>query len=135
MTAALRRELEVPTHQRHPQPRIRCPEAAGQTKGTNSEGPSTAGTHRSAPVTPCRPITRLALSDERIQPNAARQVELRLTTPWRDRTTHPVMSRLEFMQLLAALVPQPRLRLIRFPWGAGTHATLRPGVVPKGLSA
>jgi len=35
-------------------------------------------------------------------------------TAWRDGATHLVMSRLEFMQRLAALVPRPRLHLIRF---------------------
>jgi len=40
-------------------------------------------------------------------------VVLRLKTPWRDGTTHIVMSPLEFMQRLAALVPRPRLHLIR----------------------
>jgi Putative transposase len=62
----------------------------------------------------CRYITRPALSDERVQLNAAGQVELKLKTPWRDGTTHLVMSPLEFMQRLAALVPRPRLHLIRF---------------------
>ena len=33
--------------------------------------------------------------------------------PWRDGTTHLVMLPLEFMQRLAALVPRPRLHLIR----------------------
>jgi len=32
-------------------------------------------------------------------------VELKLKTPWRDGTTHLVMSPLEFMQRLAALIP------------------------------
>jgi hypothetical protein len=61
----------------------------------------------------CRYITRPALSDERVQLNAAGQVELKLKTPWRDGTTYLVMSPLEFMQRLAALVPRPRLHLIR----------------------
>jgi hypothetical protein len=61
----------------------------------------------------CRYITRPALSDERVQLNAAGQVELKLKTPWRDGTTHLVMSPMEFMQRLAALVPRPRLHLIR----------------------
>jgi hypothetical protein len=64
----------------------------------------------------CRYITRPALSDERVQVNAAGQVELKLKTPWRDGTTHLVLSPLEFMQRLAALVPRPRLHLIRFHW-------------------
>ena len=51
---------------------------------------------------PCRFITRPALSDERVQLNAAGQVQLELETPWRDGTTHLVMSPLEFMQRLAA---------------------------------
>jgi hypothetical protein len=61
----------------------------------------------------CRYITRPALSDERVQLTAAGQVGLRLKTPWRDGTTHLVMSPLEFMQRLAALVPRPRLHLMR----------------------
>ena len=59
----------------------------------------------------CRYITRPALSDERIRVNAAGQVQLELKTPWRDGTTHLVMSPLAFMQRLAALVPRPRLQL------------------------
>ena len=46
----------------------------------------------------CCTITRPALADERVQLNAAGQVELKLKTPWRDGTTHLVMSPLEFMQ-------------------------------------
>ncbi len=80
----------------------------------------------------CRYITRPALSDERVQVNAAGQVELKLKTPWRDGTTHLVMSPLEFMQRLAALVPRPRLHLIRFHGVLAPNAKLRPLVVPQG---
>ena len=79
----------------------------------------------------CRYITRPALSDERVQLNAAGQVELKLKTAWRDGTTHLVMSPLEFMQRLAALVPRPRLHLIRFHGVLAPHAKLRPLVVPQ----
>ncbi|WP_088281862.1 transposase [Ideonella sp. A 288] len=72
----------------------------------------------------CRTITRPALSDERVQLNATGQVELKLKTPWRDGTTHLVMSPLEFIQRLAALVPRPRLHLIRF------HGVLAPNAKP-----
>jgi len=61
----------------------------------------------------CRTITRPALANERLQTSAAGQVVLKLKTAWRDGTTHLVMSPLEFMQRLAALVPRPRLHLIR----------------------
>lgn len=80
----------------------------------------------------CRYITRPALSDERVQLNDAGQVELKLKTPWRDGTTHLVMSPLEFMQRLAALVPRPRLHLIRFHGVLAPNAKLRPLVVPQG---
>ncbi len=83
----------------------------------------------------CRYITRPALSDERVQLNAAGQVELKLETPWRDGTTHLVMSPLEFMQRLAALVPRPRLHLIRFHGVLAPNAKLRPLVVPQGPPA
>jgi hypothetical protein len=61
----------------------------------------------------CRYITRPALSYERVQLNAAGQVELKLKTPWRDGTTHLVMSPLEFMQRLAALMARSRLHPAR----------------------
>jgi Putative transposase len=56
---------------------------------------------------------------------------LKLKTPWRDGTTHQVMSPLEFMQRLAALVPRPRLHLIRFHGVLAPNAKLRAKVVPK----
>ena len=40
----------------------------------------------------CRYITRPALANERVQCNTAGQVALKLKTPWRDGTTHLVMS-------------------------------------------
>ena len=78
----------------------------------------------------CRYITRPALANERVQCNSAGQVVLRLKTPWRDGTTHIVMSPLECMQRLAALVPRPRLHLIRFHGVLAPNAKLRALVVP-----
>ena len=57
---------------------------------------------------------------------------LKLKTAWRDGTTHIVMSPLEFMQRLAALVPRPRLHLIRFHGVLAPNAKLRALVVPQG---
>ena len=85
----------------------------------------------------CRYIARPAVANERVQTNAAGQVVLRLKTSWRDGTTHLVMSPLEFMQRLAALVPRPRLHLIRFHGvlapSSTTSAKLRALVVPQEL--
>jgi hypothetical protein len=68
----------------------------------------------------CRYITRPAIANERLKLNRAGQVVLQLKSAYQDGTTHVVMSPLEFMQRLAALVPRPRLHLIRF------HGVLAP---------
>lgn len=78
-----------------------------------------------------RYIARLALSDERVQLNAAGQVELKLKTAWRDGTTHLVMRPLVFMQRLAARVPRLRLHLIRFHGVQAPNVKLRPLVASQ----
>ena len=55
---------------------------------------------------------------------------LQLKSAWRDGTTHIRMSPLEFMQRLAALVPRPRLHLIRFHGVLAPNAGLRAAIVP-----
>ena len=67
-----------------------------------------------------RYITRPAIANERLKRNRAGQVVLQLKSPYKDGTTHIVMEPLEFMERLAALVPRPRLHLIRF------HGVLAP---------
>jgi putative transposase len=62
--------------------------------------------------------------------NRAGQVALNPKTPYRDGTSHIVMSPLEFMQRLAALVPRPRLHLTRFHGVLAPHANLRAVIVP-----
>ena len=52
-------------------------------------------------------------------------VVLQLKSAYHDGTTHVVMSPLELMQRLAALVPRPRLHLIRF------HGVLAPEARPR----
>ena len=78
----------------------------------------------------CRYITRPALGHKRLSFTPAGQVVLQLKTPYRDGTTHVVMAPLEFLQRLAALVPRPRLHLIRFHGVLAPHATLRAQIVP-----
>ena len=53
---------------------------------------------------------RLGLAHERVQCNGTGQVVLKLKTPWRDGKAHIEILQLEFIQRLAALVPQPRPR-------------------------
>ena len=66
----------------------------------------------------CRYITRPAIANERLKLNRAGDVVLQLKSPYQDGTTHIVMSPLEFMQRLAALVPRPRLKPHSLSWRA-----------------
>jgi len=79
----------------------------------------------------CRYITRPALGHKRLRRTPAGEVVLQLKTPYRDGTTHLVMSPLEFLQRLAALVPRPRLHLIRFHGVLAPNAALRAQIVPS----
>ena len=78
----------------------------------------------------CRYITRPAIANERLKRNRAGQVVLQLKSPYKDGTTHIVMEPLEFMQRLAALVPRPRLHLIRFHGVLAPNAKLRSEIIP-----
>ena len=78
----------------------------------------------------CRYITRPAIANERLKCDGAGNVVLQLKSAWRDGTTHIKMSPLEFMQRLAALVPRPRLHLIRFHGVLAPNAGLRAAIVP-----
>ena len=62
----------------------------------------------------CRYIKCPALTDQRVQTNAAGQVVLELETPWRDGTTHLLMSPLEFMQRMSSLEFMQRLAALEF---------------------
>ena len=77
-----------------------------------------------------RYITRPAIANERLAINRDGNVVLKLKTAWRNGTTHIVLTPMEFMQRLAALVPRPRLHLIRFHGVLAPNAKLRSKVVP-----
>ena len=77
-----------------------------------------------------RYITRPAIANERLNLNRAGQVVLTLKTCYRDGTTHVVISPLEFMPRLAALIPRPRLHLTRFHGVLAPNAKLRPAIIP-----
>ena len=57
------------------------------------------------------------------------QVVLQLKSAFKDAP--PISSPLEFMQRLAALVPRPRLHLIRFQGVLAPNAKLRREIVPS----
>jgi hypothetical protein len=55
----------------------------------------------------------------------------RLKTPWSDGTTHIILSPMELIEKLAALVPPPRKNLVRYHGILAPHAKNRDKVVPK----
>ena len=59
-------------------------------------------------------ISRLAVSEKRLSLTPNGNVRYRLKTPCRDGTTHVIFEPLDFIARLAALVPKPRVNLIRF---------------------
>src|SRR4030095_7314856 len=77
-----------------------------------------------------RYITRPAIANERLKRNRAGDAVLKLKSAFKDGTTHIVMAPLEFMQRLAALVPRPRLHLIRFHSVLAPNAKLRSEIIP-----
>jgi hypothetical protein len=79
----------------------------------------------------CRYITRPALANERLSRNAKGQMVLKLKSPYRIGTTHIVMHPQECMQSLAALVPCPRLHLIRYHGVLTPNAKLLGAVTPQ----
>ncbi|SDZ14049.1 transposase [Nitrosomonas sp. Nm33] len=82
------------------------------------------------PATRRLPLRLCPIADERLARNQDGQVVLTLKTPYRDGTTHIVMSPLEFMQRLAVLVPRPRLNLIRFHGVLAPNAKPHPEIIP-----
>ena len=58
--------------------------------------------------------TRPAISEKRLSLTNQGKVRYELKTPYRDGTTHVIFEPLDFIAKLAALVPKPRVNLIRF---------------------
>ena len=75
-------------------------------------------------------IARPSISNERLKLSDCGEVVCELKTPYRDGTTHIVMSPLEWLQRLAALVPRPRMHLIRYHGVLAPNAKWRSHIVP-----
>ena len=78
----------------------------------------------------CRYITRPAISEKRLSLASNGNVIYQLKNPYDDGTTHVILSPLEFVGRLAALVPKPRMNLTRFHGVFSPNSKLREKVVP-----
>ena len=79
----------------------------------------------------CRYISRPSLSEQRLSLNAQGQVVYKLKTPYRNGTTHIVLSPLEFLSRLTSIIPRPRIHLIRFHGVFAPHCKYRSLIVPQ----
>jgi hypothetical protein len=76
-------------------------------------------------------VARPPFANERLSLKPSGDVMLKLKRAFSDGTTHIVFSPLEFIEKLAALVPKPRVHLIRYAGAFARHAKIRPHVVGK----
>lgn len=71
----------------------------------------------------CRYVARPAVSEKRLALTRNARVRYELKTLYRDGTTHVIFEPLDFMAMLAALVPKPRVNLTRlffqYVWMSG----------------
>lgn len=79
----------------------------------------------------CRYIARPAVSLNRLSLSPSGQVIYTLKKPYDDGTTKIKMTQLELMERLAAIVPRPKIHLIRFAGVFAPHYKHRSMVVPK----
>ena len=73
----------------------------------------------------CRTISRPAVSEARLSLTPGAHVRYQLKTPYRDGTTHVLFEPLDFLARLAALVPKPRVNLIRYHGVFAPNSALR----------
>ena len=90
-----------------------------------------AGNEREKIEKLCRYIARPAIALERLSVNQRGQVVYTLKKPYSDGTTNIVMTPIELLERLAAIVPRPRVHLTRFAGVFAPHFKYRCMVVPK----
>ena len=73
---------------------------------------------------------RGAVSLERLEEDANGDLVYSFTRPWSDGTTGIKLSPLELLEKLAALVPLPRVHLVRYAGCLAPHSTLREAIIP-----
>ena len=64
----------------------------------------------------CRYVARPPLSHARLKRHDDGDIALALKTPWSDGTSHVLLSELELVEKLAALVPTPNANLVTASW-------------------
>src|SRR6266498_4599894 len=73
---------------------------------------------------------RGAVSLERLEQDANGDLVYTFTHPWSDGTTGIWLSPVELLEKLAALVPLPRVHLVRYGGCLAPHSHLRGAIIP-----
>lgn len=74
-------------------------------------------------------IARGPLSNERLEITGEGNVRLQLKTPWRDGTSHLLLSPHEFLEKLAAITPPPKSHLVRWGGVFAANSPLRKKII------
>jgi Putative transposase/Transposase zinc-binding domain len=77
-----------------------------------------------------RYMARGAVSLERLTQDANGDLVYTFTHPWSDGTTGIRLSPMELLEKLAALVPLPRVHLVRYGGCLAPHSSLRGAIIP-----
>jgi hypothetical protein len=80
----------------------------------------------------CRYLTRPPISNDRLSWLPDGRVSLRLKTPFKDGTTHLVLTPHAFIERLCALIPRPRSHRVRYHGVFAPASPMRSLVVPLG---
>ena len=92
---------------------------------TRIAGPDRRGLERL-----CRYVARLALAGGRLRLVDADPLSFALKTAWSDGTRHLLLSPMELLEKLVALVPPPRFHLLRYHGVLAPRARARDRIVP-----
>jgi hypothetical protein len=79
----------------------------------------------------CRYLARPPIAQDRLELLAYGWIQYTLKNAWRDGTRAIVLDPMGFIARLCAMIPPPRLNMIRFHGVFGPNAKLRSEVVPK----
>ncbi len=78
-----------------------------------------------------RYMARGPIAQERMSENQTNQILYKLKTPWRNGATHVSFSGLDFIARLVALIPPPRMNMIRYHGVFAPNFKNRNKIVPK----
>ena len=79
----------------------------------------------------CNYVSRPPLARGSLAQISDDEYSFKLKTPWSDGTTHLILSPMELIEKLAALVPPPRINLVRYHGVLAPNAKNRDEIVPQ----